>query len=78
VDFSLQFLVVLFCIGAQNEAEKPGILRRFVGFRGMLGVNFFVIVVIVATGTALGSWANIKNIISQIRTFGVFEKCYQC
>ncbi|CAK9224979.1 unnamed protein product [Sphagnum jensenii] len=76
---SVAYIIVFWTpIARQNEAEKPGILRRFVGFRGMLGVNFFVIVVIVATGTALGSWANIKNIISQIKTFGVFEKCYQC
>ncbi|KAH8940573.1 hypothetical protein BDL97_15G096000 [Sphagnum fallax] len=62
----------------QNEAEKPNKPRRIVGWRGMVTLNFLVILVIFVLGTGFGSYASVLNIVDQVKSFGIFQKCYQC
>jgi len=63
---------------AQNEAEKPNKPRRIVGWQGMVVLNLMVVLLIFTLGTGFGSWASVEDVIDQIKTFGVFQKCYQC
>jgi auxin influx carrier (AUX1 LAX family) len=62
----------------ENEAEKPNKPRRIVGWRGMVVLNLMVVLLIFTLGTGFGSWASVEDVIDQIKTFGVFQKCYQC
>lgn len=62
----------------QDAAEKPGIVRRIIGFPSLVVLNFIVIAIIGVTGVGLGSWASIYNLKLQVKTFGLFQSCYQC
>lgn len=62
----------------ENAAEQPGKVRRAVGWRGMMVMNFVVIVTIATLGVGFGSYASIANIILQVKSFGAFQACYQC
>jgi auxin influx carrier (AUX1 LAX family) len=62
----------------QNAAEQPGKVRRAVGWRGMMVMNFVVIVTIAVLGVGFGSYASFANIILQVKSFGAFQACYQC
>ncbi len=44
----------------------------------MVVLNLMVVLLIFTLGTGFGSWASVENVIDQIKTFGVFQKCYQC
>ncbi len=72
------FFFLLFCVCAQNEAEKPNKPRRIVGWWGMVTLNSLVILVIFVLGTGFGSYASVLNIVDQVKSFGIFQKCYQC
>ncbi|CAM6085736.1 unnamed protein product [Calypogeia fissa] len=60
----------------QNAAEK---MSKFLPrWKGVVVVNFLVVVTIAVLGTGFGSYASVSDIKSQIKTFGLFQKCYQC
>lgn len=48
------------------------------GWWGMVGLNFSVIITIAILGVGFGSYASFSNIIEQVKNFGVFHSCYQC
>lgn len=60
----------------QNAAEKPA--KWMPRWKGIVALNVLIIAIIFVLGFCLGSWASIANVAQQVRTFGVFEKCYQC
>ncbi|KAJ7526716.1 hypothetical protein O6H91_16G019600 [Diphasiastrum complanatum] len=60
----------------ENAAEKHG--AWLPGPRGIIQLNVFIIVLILILGFGFGSWASITNLVNQIKTFGVFGKCFQC
>lgn len=64
--------------GVQNAAEKPGRIRRLIGWPSMMLLNFVVIVTIATLGVGFGSYASVSNIILQVKSFGLFQACYQC
>jgi auxin influx carrier (AUX1 LAX family) len=62
----------------ENAAEKPGKVRRILGWPGMMLINFVVITIIATLGVGFGSYASISNIVLQVKSFGLFQACYQC
>lgn len=60
----------------EDAAEKPG--KWMPSWKGIVFFNTFIICMIFVLGFGFGGWASISNLISQVSTFGVFEKCYQC
>ncbi|CAM6091757.1 unnamed protein product [Calypogeia fissa] len=60
----------------QTAAEKTS--KFLPRGKAMLLTNVAVVVIIATLGTGLGGYASIYNIVKQINTFGLFEKCYQC
>ncbi|CAM6123493.1 unnamed protein product [Calypogeia fissa] len=60
----------------QNAAEK---MSKFLPrWKDVVVVNFLVVVTTAVLGTGFGSYASVSNIKNQIKTFGLFQKCYQC
>jgi len=62
----------------QNETEKPGKVRRLLGWPGIMTINFLVIATIAIMGVGFGAYASIYNLTLQVKSFGVFQACYQC
>lgn len=62
----------------QNEAETPSKFRQLIGWWGLVAISSLVVLAVAVLGTGLGSYASVENIIQQIKSFGVFDKCYQC
>jgi auxin influx carrier (AUX1 LAX family) len=63
-------------IGLQNAVERPPSFLG--GWVGLYSVNVFVAVWVLVVGFGLGGWASMLNFVHQIKTFGLFAKCYQC
>eukprot|EP00252_Welwitschia_mirabilis_P025465 TRINITY_DN7956_c0_g2_i1.p1 TRINITY_DN7956_c0_g2~~TRINITY_DN7956_c0_g2_i1.p1 ORF type:complete len:321 (+),score=-14.45 TRINITY_DN7956_c0_g2_i1:248-1210(+) len=71
------YLIVYRTKEAREEAsEKPPAMVRRWGV--LMGINVGIIVVITVLGFGFGSWASVTNILKQVHSFGVFDKCYQC
>jgi len=52
---------------------------RFIGgWTVALTLNLFLFIYFLVFGVGFGTWASIKNLVSQINTLGVFANCYQC
>lgn len=62
----------------ENEAEKPGKVRRIFGWPGIMVLNFLVLATIGTLGVGFGSYASISNLTMQVKNFGFFQACYQC
>lgn len=60
----------------QDSAEKGG--KWMPKWRGILTINWGIVVLVGVLGFGFGSWASLSNLIKQVNTFGVFDKCYQC
>ncbi|CAM6085899.1 unnamed protein product [Calypogeia fissa] len=78
--FMIPCLVYLYVFwtpqSRQNAAEK---MSKFLPrWKGVVLLNLSIIVVIATLGTGFGGYASINNIRSQLKTLGLFDKCYQC
>uniref|UniRef100_A0A0C9RQK5 TSA: Wollemia nobilis Ref_Wollemi_Transcript_23155_1695 transcribed RNA sequence n=1 Tax=Wollemia nobilis TaxID=56998 RepID=A0A0C9RQK5_9CONI len=71
------YLIVYRTKAARQEAaDKPK--RWMPKGRGIVLLNWAIVVLIAVLGFGFGSWASLSNLIKQVNTFGVFDKCYQC
>ncbi|CAL5202939.1 unnamed protein product [Lathyrus oleraceus] len=60
----------------ENAVERPPSILG--GWVGLYSVNVFVAVWVLVVGFGLGGWASMLNFVHQVKTFGLFAKCYQC
>ncbi|KAG8088914.1 hypothetical protein GUJ93_ZPchr0011g27991 [Zizania palustris] len=60
----------------ENAVERPP--RALGGWAGTYAANSFVVVWVLVVGFGFGGWASTVNFVRQIKTFGLFTKCYQC
>ncbi|CDP14046.1 unnamed protein product [Coffea canephora] len=60
----------------QNAAEKPPFFLP--SWTAMFVLNTFVVGWVFVVGFGFGGWASMSNFISQVDSFGLFAKCYQC
>lgn len=57
--------------------KPPGILAKW-GWKPVFAFNIFMVVVNVVAFTGFGIFYNVKSIIANADTLGVFPRCYQC
>ncbi|DBA95338.1 TPA: Lymphocyte transmembrane adapter 1 [Trebouxia sp. C0006] len=62
----------------QARANAPKQPRFIGGWTVALTLNLFLFIYFLVFGVGFGTWASIKNLVSQINTLGVFANCYQC
>ncbi|XP_058756925.1 auxin transporter-like protein 3 [Vicia villosa] len=60
----------------ENAVERPPSILG--GWVGLYSMNVFVAVWVLVVGFGLGGWASMLNFVHQVKTFGLFAKCYQC
>eukprot|EP01018_Ginkgo_biloba_P029518 Gb_22661 [translate_table: standard] len=60
----------------QEAADKPA--SWMPRWRGLVACNLSIVALIGVLGFGFGSWASVSNLVKQVHTFGVFDKCYQC
>ncbi|CAM8924614.1 unnamed protein product [Rhodiola kirilowii] len=60
----------------QNAAEKPP--GFMLSWTAMYVLNVFVVAWVFIVGFGFGGWASLINLGRQVKTFGLFAKCYQC
>ncbi|EFJ18760.1 hypothetical protein SELMODRAFT_112710 [Selaginella moellendorffii] len=60
----------------ENAVEKPPFIMP--SWAAVYVFNFFVVVWVFVVGVGFGGWASTVNFVHQIKTFGIFAKCYQC
>jgi len=61
------------------QCRKMMAAFRFIGgWTVALTLNLFLFIYFLVFGVGFGTWASIKNLVSQINTLGVFANCYQC
>ncbi|CAI8597435.1 unnamed protein product [Vicia faba] len=60
----------------ENAVERPPSILG--GWVGLYSLNVFVAVWVLVVGFGLGGWASMLNFVHQVKTFGLFAKCYQC
>lgn len=74
---SLAYVLVFKTKTSREEAAEklPSWMPKW---KGIVAINGAIVVLIAVLGFCLGSWASVSNIIKQVHSFGLFEKCYQC
>lgn len=60
----------------QDASEKGG--TWIPKWKGICTINLGIVVVIGVLGFGFGSWASLSNLVKQVNTFGIFDKCFQC
>lgn len=51
---------------------------RFLGWKGVFAINYFIIVATAVAGFGFGGYASVVALVESIGNFGVFAKCYNC
>lgn len=73
----MAYMIVFWKPAARQEAaEKPA--SWIPSWKGIVIINMLIIGMIFVLGFCLGGWASITNLVQQVSSFGVFDKCYQC
>ena len=60
----------------QDAIEKPWKWMTYWNF--MVPFNVLVVCVLFTLGFGFGGWSSVHTLIKQLKTFGLFDKCYQC
>ncbi|KAK8935997.1 Auxin transporter-like protein 5 [Platanthera zijinensis] len=60
----------------ENAVEPPP--RYFGRWIGVYTINIIIVGWVLIVGFGFGGWASMTNFVHQIKTFGLFTKCYQC
>lgn len=70
-----------FCITYRSQSSRTAAARGlpvWLSWNVVFLVNAFVCLWAVVFGVALGGWASVREVVSQVDSFGLFDPCYQC
>lgn len=71
------YLIIFWKPTSRKDAvEKMG--KWMPSWMGLVTLNTIIIIIIFVLGVCFGGWASVTNLVDQVNTFGVFDKCYQC